>query len=73
MNCTRVVFTGHAIQRMFERAISRDDVLAVIEQGEAIAEYTDDKPHPSRLLLGFVGINRCISFWRWIRQAFASS
>lgn len=38
MDCKRVVFSGHAIQRMFERAISRDDVLAVIAQGETIAE-----------------------------------
>lgn len=53
MDCQRVVFfSGHAIQRMFERAISRDDVLAVISQGETIAEYADDKPYPSRLLLG---------------------
>ena len=55
MDCGRVVFSGHAIQRMFERAISRDDVLAVIAQGETIAEYADDKPYPSRLLLGSVG------------------
>ena len=54
MDCGRVVFSGHAIQRMFERGISRDDVLAVIVQGETIAEYADDKPHPSRLLLGYV-------------------
>jgi hypothetical protein len=50
----RVVFSGHAIQRMFERGIGRD-VLAVIAQGKTIAEYADDKPYPSRLLLGFVG------------------
>ena len=54
MDCKRVVFSGHAIQRMFERGISRDDVLAVIAQGETIAEYADDKPYPSRLLLGSV-------------------
>ena len=55
MDCKRVVFSGHAIQRMFERAISRDDVLAVIAQGETIAEYPDDKPYPSRLLLWPIG------------------
>ena len=54
MDCKRVVFSGHAIQRMFERGISRDGVLAVIVQGETIAEYADDNPYPSRLLLGFV-------------------
>jgi Domain of unknown function (DUF4258) len=55
MDCKRVVFSGHAIQRMFERTISRDDVLAVIAQGETIAEYPDDKPYPGRLLLGPLG------------------
>lgn len=55
MDCKRVVFSGHAIQRMFERGISRDDVLAVIAHSEVIAEYADDKPYPSRLLLGSVG------------------
>jgi hypothetical protein len=55
MDCKRVVFSGHAIRRMFERGISRDDVLAVMAQGETITEYADDKPSPSRLLLGSVG------------------
>jgi len=52
MDCKQVVFSGHAIQRMFERGIGRDDVLVVIAQGEMIADYADDKPFPSRLLLG---------------------
>ena len=54
MDCKRVVFSGHAIQRMFERGIGRDHVLAVIARGDMIAEYADDKPYPSRLLLGVV-------------------
>jgi len=55
MECERVVFSGHAVQRMFQRGIGRDAVLAVIAQGEIVAAYADDKPYPSRLLLGFVG------------------
>jgi hypothetical protein len=55
MDCKRVVFSGHAIRRMFERGISRDDVLAVIAQGDTIAAYADDTPYPSRLLLGSAG------------------
>ena len=54
MDCNDVVFSGHAVRRMFERAIARDDVLHVIQTGETVAEYRDDKPYPSRLLLGFV-------------------
>ena len=53
MECERVV-SGHAIRRMFERGIGRVDVLSVVASGEMIAEYADDTPHPSRLLLGFV-------------------
>ena len=55
MDCERVVFSGHAIQRMFQRGIGRDAVLALIARGETIADYADDKPCPSRLLLGFAG------------------
>lgn len=54
MVCERIVFTGHALRRMFERAVSHDAVVDVIEQGETIASYPDDQPYPSRLLLAFV-------------------
>ena len=39
---------------MFERDISVEDVKHVISVGKAIKEYSDDKPYPSKLLLGFV-------------------
>ena len=54
MRCDRVVFSGHAIQRMFQRDVGHASVNAVIASGESIAEYPDDKPYPSRLILGFV-------------------
>lgn len=40
---------------MFQRQIVKDDVRKVIENGEAIFEYPEDKPFPSMLMLGFVG------------------
>ena len=49
-----IVYTGHALQRMFERAISTDDVRSVLVADRVIATYPDDRPHPSSLLLGFV-------------------
>jgi hypothetical protein len=49
-----LVFTGHALKQMFARGISPADVQSAVEGGEAIAEYPDDTPHPSRLILGFV-------------------
>jgi Domain of unknown function (DUF4258) len=39
---------------MFERRISRDDVVEVIHHGEVIADYPDDVPFPSSLLLAHV-------------------
>jgi len=54
MDCSRVIFSGHGIQRMFQRGIGRNAVLAVLSSGEAITDYPDDEPYPSRLLLGWV-------------------
>ena len=50
-----VLFRVHALQRMFERRISVDDVYAVIARGEVIEDYPDDRPYPSRLVLGWIG------------------
>ena len=54
MRCDRTYFSTHAITRMFERGLSKDDVMQVIGSGVAIKDYPDDLPYPSRLLLGFV-------------------
>jgi len=55
MECRALVFSGHAVQRMFERGIDEAHVRQVVISGEVIADYPDDSPYPSRLLLGFVG------------------
>jgi hypothetical protein len=39
---------------MFQRGVRRDAVNAGVSGGETIADYPDDNPYPSRLLLGFV-------------------
>ena len=54
MNCERIVFSGHALQRMFERELSGGDVRSVLRNGEEIASYPDDTPYPSCLWLGYV-------------------
>ena len=46
-------FSAHAFKRMAERGISPETVKSVIENGLVIREYADDKPYPSRLILGF--------------------
>ena len=45
----------HAVKRMFERVVSVDEVQAVLESGEVIADYPDDTPYASRLVLGWAG------------------
>ena len=54
MNCKAFSFSSHAIKRMFERSLSRDDVVCAIEQGEAIKDYPEDQPYPSCLILWFL-------------------
>lgn len=49
----KLTFRIHAIQRMFERQISPEDVRFAVESGETIQEYPDDTPYPSRLILGW--------------------
>ena len=45
----RLVFRVHAIQRMYQRSISEEEVRIVIKTGETIEDYPDDLPYPSRL------------------------
>ena len=45
-----IYYTKHAIHRMFERNISEKEVSRAFEDRWIIAEYLDDKPHPSFLI-----------------------
>ena len=40
--------------KMFERQISKTEVEVVLDTGEEINDYPDDRPLPSSLMLGFV-------------------
>ena len=51
----KLVCRVHAVQRMFQRHISEEDVRAVVATGEMIRDYPDDTPYPSRLILGWQG------------------
>ena len=55
MDCTRLHFSRHAFERMFQRAIDPDAVAQLVSSGELIADYPDDQPFPSALILGFNG------------------
>lgn len=49
----KTIFRTHAIQRMFERRISEESILDVLKKGICIEDYPDDKPYPSKLMLGW--------------------
>jgi len=52
MECRRILFSRHAMERMFYRLVSPAVVRRVIAEDDRIAEYPEDKPSPSTLLLG---------------------
>jgi len=41
----KLTFRVHALERMFDRRISVEDVLDVLERGEIIEQYPDDQPY----------------------------
>ena len=49
----KILYTNHAAKQMFYRSISTEEAESVLEKGEIIANYPDDKPYPSRLMLAF--------------------
>jgi hypothetical protein len=50
----RIVYRAHAIQRMFQRSITEEDVRNIVKNGIIIEDYPEDLPYPSRLLLGWI-------------------
>src|SRR5690606_38651632 len=48
-------YTEHALMRMDEKEIDVAQVEAVIQQGDIISLYADDRPYPSALYLGTFG------------------
>ena len=50
-----ILFRIHAVQRMFERAVSFRKVLRVVKTGEIIEDYTLEMSNPGHLQLGFQG------------------
>lgn len=54
MDRPRMAYRVHALQRMYERRISPEDVEKVVMEGDVIEAYPDDRPYPSRLILGFL-------------------
>lgn len=55
MKSQKLVFRVHAIQRMFQRQISEEEVRYIVESGEVIEQYPEDTPFPSKLMMGWSG------------------
>ena len=49
-----LIFSSHALKRMFQRGISAQAVRAVLDNPQVVAEYADDNPYPSRWLYAMV-------------------
>jgi hypothetical protein len=49
-----LIFSSHALKRMFQRGISAESVRAVLNNPQVVAEYVDDQPYPSTLLCAMV-------------------
>lgn len=54
MDCKNYRFTRHAVFKMFERNISKEQVKETVQKGDIIQSYPEDKPYPSRLMLYFI-------------------
>ncbi|MBC6422846.1 MAG: DUF4258 domain-containing protein [Hormoscilla sp. SP5CHS1] len=54
MECENLFFSSHAIQGMFFRRISKDEIKRTIAYGDVIEEKPDDTPFPSYLIRDFV-------------------
>ena len=53
-----IVYRVHATRRMFQRAISEDELLGILESGFVIERYPTDMPFPSFLVNGTTSQNR---------------
>ena len=57
---SKIKWYKHALERMQERDISREDVKNCIMHGEIIEDYPEDFPHPSCLIFGYSVDNKVI-------------
>ena len=44
----------HVFQRLAEPDITQDEVIHILTSGEQIEDYSDDKPYPCALFLGWI-------------------
>lgn len=54
----RIEWKRHALRRILERGIARADVFEALGHCEIVEEYSEDKPLPCFLVLGYTKNNR---------------
>ncbi|MDP3465379.1 MAG: DUF4258 domain-containing protein [Sulfuricurvum sp.] len=52
---SQFIWRKHALERMLERSISRNEVIQCAYNGEIIETYPEDFPYPSSLVLQVEG------------------
>lgn len=50
----RIIYTDHGEKKRRDEALSTDDVERVLRQGLVLRRYPEDRPFPSRLVLGWI-------------------
>ena len=50
----RIQWRKHLLQKLAERGLQQDAVREVLLSGERIHDYTEDRPFPSALFLGYI-------------------
>lgn len=63
IDCASFKFSGHAIRRMLERQVMPYPVTEAVNNGEIIADYSQDTPYPSALIVGWATQDLCMSCW----------
>ena len=53
VECSKLLFSRHAVQRMFDRSISAEEIRLGLNTGRKIEVYPEDRPFPSALILSF--------------------
>jgi hypothetical protein len=48
-----ILYSAHALKRIFQRGLTLQAVAQALAQGEVITNYPDDQPYPNKLVLGW--------------------
>ena len=58
MACNTIQFSAHGVVKMILRDIEVESAMFVVRNGMILSEYPNDKPFPSRLVLGWINIEK---------------